>query len=894
MTGTNQPDHAHALLQAVSYSVKKFSLTPNWEDCMDDVLHHLGSAAGVSRAYVYRNFTDEAGRLCQDLAFEWNAPGIAPTIDLDWAHGWPYEDGYQHYRDILESGGVMDTRRSEVPESERADYEEAGVHSALFVPVFAGEDWWGYMGYEDCVSERSWSVVETDVLRTAAETLGGELQWSDLENQIEQAEQRWRLLVETIPAVLYIDRPGDELVSDYVAPQIETILGITPAEWVENGDAWERSIHPEERERVLSEWHDRIHEGGFFTQEYRLVRPDTGKVIWVRDDSRSLVDDQGDVVVIQGVMFDVTDQKEAEHALREAQEQYRNLVEEIPAITYLDPIDENEDSIFVSPQVKTILGVTQEQWLTDPGIWRRMVHPDDEAVAWETYLRSRETGEPLRSEYRMVRGDGTIVWIREESQILRDEDGQPFMIQGLMYDVTDRKEAEEQVAFLAYHDALTKLANRSMFEEMLEPAMARARRNDLAVAVLFMDMDGFKEVNDTLGHAAGDELLKQVARRLVEATRETDLVARQGGDEFLVLLTDLEPGDSDDAIGIDAAVRVAERVAERVHKAMRAPFSVSDTEVHASISIGISVFPVDASDTRSLLKNADAAMYESKKSRPGSYAVHAQVGADPLTQMTFTRRLRRAVKNQAWVLHYQPTIELATGRIAGVEALVRWRNTSGGLISPQEFLPIAEEMGLLEIIGEWVFEELCHQRNRWSLEGIDLDVSFNLSPRQLWRRDLTEKLVAGLQQAAIDPRNVIVEISEATAMTDPSRTQRILWGLHEAQIKIAIDDFGTGYTPPVRIKHLPVDVLKIDQPLIRDLPEDKDVGSFVNAVIEFSKGIEAASHAEGIETEAQRRFLVEHGCILGQGYLFSRPVPADEISALFVAGDGFVKLLPEA
>lgn len=889
MAQEDRSDHAEALLIAVSYAVKKFSVTPRWEDAADDVLEHLGRAADVSRAYVYKNFTDEAGRLCQDLLFEWNAPGIAPTIDLDWAHGWPYEEDYEHYRDTLELGGVMETRRSEVGEQERKDYEEAGVFSSVLVPVFAGDAWWGYMGYEDCVEERAWSRLEIEVVRTAAEALGGEIQWTELEKRFGEADEHWRLLVENISAVLYIDRPGDELISDYVAPQIESMLGITPEEWNAGADAWERNLHPDDRDRVLSEWRDMIRRGGTSTQEYRMVRPDNGESVWVRDDCTVLTDDNGEVRMIQGVMFDITREKNAEEQLTAAQEQFQALVEEIPAITYLDPVDENESSIYVSPQVESILGVTQDVWLTDPSIWRSMLHPDDADRVWDEYLASREAGAPLRHEYRMVRSDGRIVWIREDAAVLENEQGQPYLIQGLMYDITDRKEAEEQIAFLAYHDALTKLPNRSMFEEMLEPALARARRSNLSVAVMFMDLDGFKDVNDSLGHEAGDQLLKEVASRLVEATRDTDLVARQGGDEFLVLVSDLDPGDIEDAdMDEDNALSVCEKLAGRIHRAMRAPFVVADTEVHSSISVGISVFPNDAQDARSLLKNADAAMYESKKSRPGSYSVHAGSGSDPLTALTFTRRLRKAVKTQSWVLQYQPVIELATNRVVSVEALVRWRRTSGDLMSPAEFIPLAEEMGLMEIIGEWVFEELCRQRGLWLKEGIDIDVSFNLSPRQLWQRDLIGRLMSGLRSAEIDPGRVIIEVSEATAMTDPARTQRILWGLHEQGLKIAVDDFGTGYSPPARIAQLPVDILKIDQPLVRDLPDDSDAASFVRAVIDFVQELGTISQAEGIETEQQRAFLAESGCKQGQGYLFSRPLPAQEFSTLFKRKDGLI------
>jgi len=278
-------------------------------------------------------------------------------------------------------------------------------------------------------------------------------------------------------------------------------------------------------------------------------------------------------------------------------------------------------------------------------------------------------------------------------------------------------------------------------------------------------------------------------------------------------------------------------------------------------------------------------MYESKKDRAGGYRIHTQAGKDPMTQLSLTRRLQRAVKDRDWVLHYQPVVDLEDGTMVGVEALLRWRRPRGDLVLPGEFLPLAEEMGLMEIIGEWVLEELARQARAWSDEGMELDISFNLSPRQLWQRDLADKIMKNLRDAEVVSTRLIVEISESTAMTDPARTQKVLWSLHERGLRVAIDDFGTGYSPPARLKHLPVDVLKIDQPLIRDLPDDAEVANFLEAVVAFASDLGITPLAVGVETEEQRRFLVDLGCRLAQGYLFSRPVPAEGITAFRAGGD---------
>jgi diguanylate cyclase (GGDEF)-like protein/PAS domain S-box-containing protein len=319
---------------------------------------------------------------------------------------------------------------------------------------------------------------------------------------------------------------------------------------------------------------------------------------------------------------DLTELEAGRAARFEAEAKYRALVEHIPAVVYLDPVDESSESIYVSPQVVELLGISQDEWLSDPYAWRHHVHPEDIDRAWEEYRHAYNAHEPLNHEYRMVHEDGTIRWVLEQAYPIDDESGEPWLIQGVIFDITERKRAEEQVAFLAYHDKLTGLPNRALFEEMLDTAIARARRHGLGVGVLYLDLDNFKLVNDSLGHHAGDELLRQLAERLRGCTRETDMVARQGGDEFLLLLADLERGLGS-VSGTELGVVVAESVASRVHEALREPFDLGGVEVSASASIGVSLFPQDATDATSLMRNADSAMYQSKKAQPGGSVVYA-------------------------------------------------------------------------------------------------------------------------------------------------------------------------------------------------------------------------------------------------------------------------------
>jgi diguanylate cyclase (GGDEF)-like protein/PAS domain S-box-containing protein len=588
---------------------------------------------------------------------------------------------------------------------------------------------------------------------------------------------------------------------------------------------------------------------------------------------------------------DMTELQAGREARFEAEIKYQTLIEQIPAVVYLDPVDENQDSIYVSPQVTDLLGIPPSEWLEDPYCWRHHVHADDIDRVWQEYEDAYRTHVPLNHEYRMIHEDGSVKWVMEQAFPIKDGDGAPWLIQGVIFDITQRKRAEEEVAFLAYHDKLTGLPNRALFEEMLESALARAHRHDLAVGVLFLDLDNFKLVNDSLGHHAGDALLQQLGERLSGCTRETDLVARQGGDEFLLLLSDLERGTSA-LSGTDAAVLVAEMVANRVREALSEPFDLNGVEFFASASTGISLFPQDAQDAVELLKNADTAMYHSKKANPGNYIVYTGTDDDPVRRLSVSSRLRQAVADQNWVLHYQPIVDLGDGSVHSVEALVRWLQPNGGLVAPGEFIPLAEEMGLIEAIGDWVFDELARQHAEWAAQGVKVDISYNLSPRQMWTANLAEKLLGKLRVHDVDPHDITIEITESIAMADPDRTQRLLMELHSWGFTLAIDDFGTGYSSLARLQHMPVDVLKIDQAFVRNVEYDRDLAGMVRAMIQLAQSLGMVPLAEGIETYGEYEFLRANGCRLAQGFHFAHPVPAAEIPALMRRKGGLVEQPP--
>ncbi len=699
----------------------------------------------------------------------------------------------------------------------------------------------------------------------------------DLARQHRELLARYRGIIDRLPAVLYIDgvNDGDTMVD--VGPGITDLLGLTREEWLGTLEGWREVMHPDDLERIVDASERSVATGEPFREQYRAIHRD-GREVWIREEAIRVDDEDGNPQFWLGLMFDISDTVRTERELVDAQTRYGALVEHIPAIVYVDLADERMTTTYVSPQIESLLGITPAEYIDDPDLWQAHLHPDDRDGTVAAYMEGRANGQPFTLEYRLVARDGRVLWFSDSAVVVHGPAGEPLYLQGVMLDITERKDAEEQIAFLAYHDKLTGLPNRVLFDELLELSLARARRHGLGVSVISVDIDNFKLVNESLGHEAGDELIVLVAERLREATRETDLVARPGGDEFLMLLADLElPPTLPEG---DPAAAVAESVASRIQAALRQPFEVAGTELYVTASLGISLFPRHADDAETLMKHADNAMFRSKQLGPGGSFLHAASDVDAMVRLSLSTRLRKAVENQSWMLHYQPLIELATGGMIGVEALIRWPEPGGGLIQPGEFIPLAEEMGLIEAIGDWVVEELSRQDALWRAEGLSLEISFNLSPRQLWQPDVVDKVISRLEPAGMDPARLTVEITESTAMTDPERTQAILEDMHARGLHLAIDDFGTGYSSLARLREMPFDVLKIDRSFIRDVDIDRDSASMVSAMIALAQNLGMIALAEGIETNEEWAWLVDHGCAQGQGYYFSRPIPGAEILAL--------------
>jgi diguanylate cyclase (GGDEF)-like protein/PAS domain S-box-containing protein len=571
---------------------------------------------------------------------------------------------------------------------------------------------------------------------------------------------------------------------------------------------------------------------------------------------------------------DIAERERAETELRAAEWRYRKLVEDMPVGTYVNSLDGH--MTYISPQIEPVLGYSPDDWVRDGGtLFSRILHPDDLEWVETRSAQCQENGAVFQEEYRLLAFDGRTVWVLDRTVQVCAPDGTPLFRQGFLLDITERKQAEERLAHLAYHDPLTGLPNRAMFNEHLELVLARARRTGSGAAVLFIDLDDFKLVNDSFGHSAGDELLRQVADRLGSVTRAGDLVARQGGDEFLILI-----GDFDGRRAEPEWMRTAcDQIARKVRSALQAPFLVAGTELHTSASVGISVFPVDATDAEGMLKNGDIAMYKVKESGRDGHQLFASDGHDRVAQLSMAGRLRGAVGRGEMVLHYQPLIELESGAVVGVEALVRWNDPARGMVPPMEFIPLAERTGVIGPLSDWVIEEACRQGAEWRAQGLDLYVSVNMPPA-LWQPTAMRHVLRTIEQFGLHAGRLMIEITESAIGADGARIEPILNELHERGLRLAIDDFGTGHSSLSRLSQMMVTTLKIDRSFVHDLPNDRSAAHLVSAIIQLARNLGLEPLAEGIETEEQRAFLVGEGCTFGQGFLFSPAVPAAEVAQL--------------
>lgn len=672
------------------------------------------------------------------------------------------------------------------------------------------------------------------------------------ENALRESEERYRLLVENqSDLVVKVDPQGR---FQFVSPSYCETFGKTPGELL--GKTFLPLVHEDDR-ATTTEGMRALFSPPYSCQiEQRAMTKNGWR--WFAWADKAVLDENGRVVSIVGVGRDVTESKLAQEKMQQAAAVFESTLEGV-IIT-----DTSSRIVSTNEAFTRITGYRQEEVLgKTPAILHSGRHtPEFYKEMWDTV---HKTGS-WRGEVWNRRKNGELYpqWLTIST--VQSASSKPQYYVGVFSDVSAIKKSEAELEHLAHHDPLTDLPNRLLFNSRLEHAIQRCVRENGQLAVLFLDLDRFKNVNDSFGHHFGDLLLIEVARQISHQLREADTVARLGGDEFVILLEDLREYE-------DAA-----QVANKITQALSHPFIINEREIFVTGSIGISVYPADGKSVTELVKNADAAMYRAKETGRNNYQFYtSELTAEAFEHVVLETQLRRALIHEELELHYQPMIDLCNRRLVGAEALVRWNHPTQGLVFPARFIPLAEEIGIIHAIGEWVLNEACSQAVKWLQDGLPFErMAVNISGQQIQRNDFTSTVESVLRKTGLNPRYLELEVTETSVMKQAEKSIRALQSLRDLGISVAIDDFGTGYSSLFNLKRLPIHKIKIDGSFIHHLPEDNNDAAIASAIIAMSKAMQLKVIAEGVETQTQMEYLLNEGCHQAQGFYFSRAVPARE------------------
>jgi len=684
------------------------------------------------------------------------------------------------------------------------------------------------------------------------------------EAELKKSQAEYRDLVESVEAIVWRAEPGGGFT--FVSREAENLTGFPVEEWTASPTFWADHMHPDDRDWAV---HYCITESAKLRGhkfDYRMLAAD-GRTIWMHDVVRVIPGNDGKPQELVGVMLDITSRKNAEVRLRLTQQVFETASEGI-MIT-----DAEQHILEVNQGFEAITGYARDEVIGkktdilnsgrhDSLFFAAMWAAIEQTGKWEGEIWNRRKSGEVYPEWMSL-------------SAVKDEHGAVSHYAVVFTDITVRKESEQRLHFLANHDPLTRLPNRAMLQERVEHSLRIAQRQNKQIAVLFIDLDRFKIINDTLGHNAGDRLLQEAAERLHECLRDSDTIARQGGDEFVVLLEDF---------GQDEQYLVG--VARKILAALARPFVLLGQEVSVSASIGISIYPRDGQEMAVLLKNADIAMYRAKEQGKNTFQFYAsESNVHSFERLALENSLRKAIERKEFILHYQAKVDLASNTVVGAEALVRWKHPELGMVPPAQFIPLAEETGLIVAIGEWVLFEACQQNRAWQEAGLALiTMGVNLSGGQFRDDNLRNSIAMALAQSGLQPSYLELEITESMIMQNPERAVGILQDFRDMGMSTSIDDFGTGYSSLGYLKRFPLDALKIDRSFVKDVPGDINDSVITQAIIGLAHSLDLKVIAEGVETDAQLSFLRKQGCEQVQGYIFSKPLPAEEFALLLESG----------
>lgn len=680
-----------------------------------------------------------------------------------------------------------------------------------------------------------------------------------IEAQLNDSEQRLSLALEAAGMAWWEhDRRRDIHLS---SANLEALLGFAPGTYPNSLEVFLEMVHPEDRPMIVEMNRNPETWRPFF--EYRIRRPD-GQERWLSSRSRRLSAVDGTIQRVIGVTTDVTERVQRERELTEMRERLELALKSADMGWW--EWDVREDRHRWSGGFEQLLGFEPGTYPGSPESFKDRLHPDDKATFEQMLLQPHAWR--VDWDYRVVLPDGVERWISSRSKAFWSADGSLERIVGVDIDISARKYAEADLLRRATHDPLTNLPNRRTFVERLEHSLQMARRSGVPLAVVFLDLDRFKMVNDTLGHSSGDALLVAVAERLKLHLRADDTVARLGGDEFTMILPVVR--------GMENGVIVAEKLLNVFEQ----PFMLEGQEFIVGASMGISLYPSDGEDSTTLLRHADDAMRRAKKTGRNQYQFYrAEMTEAAQMQLELERDLRRAIEQQQLELHYQPQFDLASSALIGVEALLRWKHPTRGYIPPLQFIPVAEDSGLIVSIGDWVLRQACKQLAAWQRDSSQrFRVAVNVSALQFERHDLVMSVSSALREFQVQHACWLeLELTESLVMRDVAGSGKQLQKLRDLGVQIAIDDFGTGYSSLAYLQRLPIDRLKIDRAFIKDLGGDPDTAPLAQAIIGLAHTLGMEVVAEGIETTQQLGILRAMGCEIGQGYLLGRPAPSSEL-----------------
>jgi diguanylate cyclase (GGDEF)-like protein/PAS domain S-box-containing protein len=576
----------------------------------------------------------------------------------------------------------------------------------------------------------------------------------------------------------------------------------------------------------------------------------------------------GDAYIIAAISRDISGRLASENALRESEERFRSLTQ-LSTDIYWEQDDQFRFTSMSGTGSERVNALTLQSIIGKKRWEQNYVNMT--ADAWAEHIALLEVHKPFR-DMELCRLDetGKKIWISISGEPVFDSSGVFRGYRGVGKDISERKQDEERIHFLANHDALTSLPNRAMFNDVLNLAIQNARRYKRNFAVLFIDLDRFKNINDTLGHEAGDRLLQEMGARLTQTVRASDVVARLGGDEFVVLVQEV------------SEAKQVEAVARKVLFTLVKPMVIQRQECRVTASIGICMFPAEAQDEHALMKNADIAMYRAKEDGKNTYKFYSEeMNVHSFERLALETSLRRGLERSEFVLHYQAKLDLHTGKINGVEALVRWQHPDLGMVPPAQFIPLAEETGLIVPLGKWVLHTACAQSVAWLREGLPpLSMAVNLSARQFADEDLVKDIAAALESTGLQPELLELELTESMVIQNTERAGRVLAEIKKMGVRLAIDDFGVGYSSLTHLKRFPIDTLKVDRSFIRDLPQNAEDKALTEAIIAMGKSLNLTVVAEGVETQEQQTFLRDRACDEMQGFFFSKPIPSGEFAEL--------------